>query len=120
MRGWIMPEPLVTPASRTMPRRRVTSREAPFGCRSVVRMARATSGSPVSFRLSTSSGSFDEDQVLIQFDADHAGGSGQHLIGLQLQQLRQRFRGVRGDFVAGLRRAVCVACVDENRAANSF
>ena len=65
-------------------------------------------------------GEFGEDEVLIQLDSDHAGRSGQHLVRLQLQQLRQRLRGVRGNFVSCLRRAVCIACIDENRAANPF
>ena len=43
MRGWIMPEPLVMPAVRTTPRRRLVSANAVLGTRSVVMMARAAS-----------------------------------------------------------------------------
>ncbi len=43
MRGWIMPEPLVMPAMRTVPRRSCTSAKAVLGTRSVVMMARAAS-----------------------------------------------------------------------------
>src|SRR5476651_627588 len=41
--GWIMPEPLVMPATRTMPRRSLAWANAVFGARSVVMIARAAS-----------------------------------------------------------------------------
>ena len=44
--GWIMPEPFVMPAMRTVPRRSLTSANAVFGTRSVVMMARAASSKP--------------------------------------------------------------------------
>ena len=63
---------------------------------------------------------FGEDEILIHLDSDDAGGGGQHLVRLQFQQLRQRLCGIGGDFISCLRRAVCIACVDENGAANPF
>ena len=63
-------------------------------------IARATSANALSSRRSTSSRQRVEDQASIQFHADHAGGSGQHLLRLQLQQLRQRLRGGERNVIA--------------------
>src|ERR1039458_8978486 len=117
MRGWIMPEPLVIPAMRTVPRRSLTSPNASLGTRSVVMMAPATPPKPSSRRPATRRGRASvavghdgaghaaeavfaqtghqarqgvHDELGIQFDADHAGGSGQHLGDRQPQQARGR------------------------------
>ena len=79
MCGWIMPEPLVMPAIRTAPRRSVTSREGHLGHRSVVMMARATSPKRSSAQALDQARQRVGDQLGIEFDADHAGGGGQHL-----------------------------------------
>ena len=71
------------PAIRTMPRRRVTSRERAFrlqvggqdGARDI-RQARYRSGAR------PGPGSLSRIRFSIEFHADHAGGSGQHLVRL--------------------------------------
>ncbi len=79
MRGWIMPEPLVMPAMRTVPRRSLTSAKASLATRSVVRMARATLPKPSSREAGDQARQRVDDELGVQFHADHAGGSRQHL-----------------------------------------
>ena len=80
MRGWIMPEPLVMPAMRTVPRRSFTSREGRLGDQVGGHDgARRVVESRPSRRPATSRGSASDDLSRIQFHADHAGGGGQHL-----------------------------------------
>ena len=54
--GWIMPLPLVMPATRTAPRRRRASAKAVLGTRSVVMMARETASKPSAVRPLTRRG----------------------------------------------------------------
>src|ERR1035441_9688138 len=55
--GWIIPEPLVMPATRTAPRRNAVSAKAVLGTRSVVMMARAASSKRPGWRPAARRGS---------------------------------------------------------------
>jgi hypothetical protein len=112
MRGWIMPEPLVTPAMRTAPRRRVTSREAQDGTRNIGERGIA--------EIVDEGLQFIQDEVFFELHTDDTGGSGKNLIGLEFQKLRQRFGRIQGDAVTAFCRAVGVACVDQNGSADSL
>src|SRR5205823_6083618 len=63
---------------------------------------------------------FGENQILVQFHADDAGGSRQHLSGRELEQFGQGSGGVGGNFFAVARGAVGVAGVDQHGADHTF
>ncbi len=118
MRGWIMPEPLVMPAMRMVPRCRLRIEAERLlgdqvgghdGAGDVCRNRSAETLRPGAGELG--------DEIGIEFDADDAGGGGQNVwTGLRRSSFAAARQQASGDLVAGAGGAIGIAGVDKDGA----
>lgn len=110
-----MPEPLVIPANRTAPPPRNL---ATGGLHRGVGGHHGAGDALESGGREAGGQARDgvQDEACVQFDADDAGGCGQHFLRAHAQGLRESARSFERGAHAGARGAVGVTGVDENRA----